>query len=389
MTVITRVGSRLWSLQLLRAVAILLVVCHHSIIGFWSSKNEFYTPAFSSLVGNTIEKIISFERISNIYLGLVGVSIFFLISGFLIPITIMKYRPLPFLIARIFRIFPVYLFSLGIIVLLSQIYFHATHIPYAYCDKPFAVYANIIFLMDPKFRFIDPVIWTLRVEVLFYLLMAFVNTVSDTSKFSTVLLTSTIICLCCTTVRFFNSDTSFFVFFLKQIVGLSIYLIYMFIGTVIYNYWSTKSNERSLTNLIIQVATLFALYSISFQGLDIKTMLTNSYGVGLIVFCIVFFFRQRFKENKLLNWVGEISYPIYLIHNVSGGILATLIYRVLPNIYLALICSLIAIFAISDLLHSFLERPFNNFGKLLAQSLSNRKQYKRSLDRERTGQPAI
>ncbi|PJE18143.1 MAG: hypothetical protein CK430_00640 [Legionella sp.] len=100
------------------------------------------------------------------FAGGAGVVVFFLVSGYVITHVLQKEQPLEFLVKRIFRIYPLYIFS----VLLQY--------SFLYSVNPAIVNLQTIIpqllLIGDFFQTpysLNGVEWTLRIEVLFYLFM--------------------------------------------------------------------------------------------------------------------------------------------------------------------------------------------------------------------------
>src|ERR1700677_4351920 len=87
--------SRIWFLQLLRAVAVLAVVLNHSVIGF-CFLNKYLPNEQTTFSIIDFNPLLALEYNLNTHLGVIGVAIFFLISGFVIPLSIKKYGAFPF-----------------------------------------------------------------------------------------------------------------------------------------------------------------------------------------------------------------------------------------------------------------------------------------------------
>ena len=97
----------------LRGIAALSVVTGHYLGTFWK-----LTDAVAGLTGIVRSPVVSpvFVELvisSPINLGAFGVALFFLISGFVIPLSFQSYGRLDFLVARFFRIYPTYWIGLS------------------------------------------------------------------------------------------------------------------------------------------------------------------------------------------------------------------------------------------------------------------------------------
>jgi exopolysaccharide production protein ExoZ len=150
-----RMSSRRLSLegiQVLRAVAALLVVLHHSLEESMAAVAPFKSPDWLTTAGAS------------------GVDIFFVISGFIMfyvsfPADQAAASPLSFLVKRIIRIYPFYWFCVALVLgLWSMGFFHSLQL-----DTDVLVRSIFLF---PSEHLIINVSWTLVYEMYFYLVFA-------------------------------------------------------------------------------------------------------------------------------------------------------------------------------------------------------------------------
>ena len=164
----------------LRAIAALSVVINH----YWGI---FFSPVVRAVIGTPASfvplkpaytaHVLSPARGGFLY-GAFGVAVFFLISGFVIPISLRNISTGQFLVRRFFRIYPVYWFCLLINV---AMYFVCSW----YWSTPLSDRISMPFLARnlplvhsaaglPSLDFVS---WSLAVELKFYLVFALVSLV--------------------------------------------------------------------------------------------------------------------------------------------------------------------------------------------------------------------
>jgi peptidoglycan/LPS O-acetylase OafA/YrhL len=113
------------------------------------------------------------QQYPQIGFGHLGVSIFFLISGFVIPFSVKGLGPVRFLVARFFRIYPTYWVGLAAGLI-------AIYVASSVWNSPWTIGAPHVALQALLIRdvfwlpSIDQISWTLEVEVKFYILCALV-----------------------------------------------------------------------------------------------------------------------------------------------------------------------------------------------------------------------
>jgi peptidoglycan/LPS O-acetylase OafA/YrhL len=108
-------------LHYMRGIACLMVVFFHlvswNIHKYWKGVeaivgNNIFIPLLPDNVLNDLSK---YDVQYSEWFGTFGVSLFFLITGFVIPISLARHNPITFLVNRVFRIYPAYLASLAIL----------------------------------------------------------------------------------------------------------------------------------------------------------------------------------------------------------------------------------------------------------------------------------
>ena len=149
-TLRTKKTERQPSIDLLRFIAAMMVATMHWGLEVGSERYQgiYDVPIFGDLVKN----------------GGFGVSIFFVISGFVIIGTAQKYNAIEFIFARFTRLFPGLLISMLIVLIVG------THFIMPY-EKPFTSLFHSIFLTY-QVAGVQPLatpLWTLIIEIKFYI----------------------------------------------------------------------------------------------------------------------------------------------------------------------------------------------------------------------------
>ncbi|MDQ4068312.1 MAG: acyltransferase family protein, partial [Actinomycetota bacterium] len=169
--------GRVWFAQALRGPACLLVVfAHFGHIFLFEQATVGAVALFPPLSGlprppwaSVIEVL---DRL-HVSTGHVGVFVFFLVSGFVIPYSLADRRLGGFFVRRFFRLYPALWACLAVTVTVLVV--HLDFLGYALPYDAAAVAGDAL-LVSPYLgsRWIEPVLWTLAVEELFYLVAALV-----------------------------------------------------------------------------------------------------------------------------------------------------------------------------------------------------------------------
>ncbi|WP_179222074.1 acyltransferase family protein [Inquilinus limosus] len=398
-------GSRLKFLDGLRAIAALSVVGQHA--------GELLYPQFFGW------------SITVWRPGQFGVFLFFIISGFVIPYTIGRYRsPLSFAFGRFFRIFPLLAAATAFVLLTSG------------QDYSLGVIVANLFAVHLFFTNINIVgsSWTLYYELIFYVLIGvafFSNRLPNSlrvisvipllplllngsisgdllfgsaAKFvhsweaiAVVLAFSVILAMAIAghalssllKVLPFAVVVGFLLFHNYRGIFYNLTLVQFFaIGVLYYFHYTKRLATRHLVMLLIANAVMilinFRIFYYPFEwpapqplhdwlapyfvDADKVGRLAPwwtdpvTYICAIVVFSFGYFFRYGL-EGRVITWLGMISYSIYIVHSV--------IIHHLPQITGSRIVTFFGWMAISVvvswLTYRLIEDPFHRLGRLAAR----------------------
>ncbi len=130
-------GGRIWFAQMLRGLAVITVLIEHMLIAFWINNPGSAAVGFTDPVG---WEVVLLPHVNpsiwlvqqGIVVGEIGVALFFLISGFVIPMSLERYRPGRFLVGRVFRLYPVWIACLILTAVAFFLYAQAHDRPFPY-----------------------------------------------------------------------------------------------------------------------------------------------------------------------------------------------------------------------------------------------------------------
>ncbi|WP_138517302.1 acyltransferase family protein [Rhodoferax bucti] len=256
-----------------------------------------------------------FYTVNNSYvqLGQAGVSIFFLISGYIIPRSISSARSLKvFWIHRFFRLFPIYWCS--ILLACALAYFGLMRLPQNL--KVSEIFVNFSMLQGfVGSKNVIGVFWSLKFELVFYFLMTAI-------AFARLMKHSFYICLAYSVGIALVAFWMYFVQGKYFAYGL-FHIQLMLIGWVVSEAQERSSSQKQ-TGVVIGVGVMVAILTAftSFNGRDASaaggaltlTPMLSAWLFGLLVFLLAVSFRRSLFWPKWLSWVGQISYSAYLLH---------------------------------------------------------------------------
>ena len=287
-------AKRLESVQVMRGIAASMVMLCHLTYANGNFQSVF--PSFSLLFSY----------------GWLGVTMFFVISGFVIPhgMDAMNYRirsdAWPFFLRRLVRLEPPYIVS----VFLAFTIAYAAAQSSSYHGAPFAPSFKEFLLqflyIGPWFNvpFINDVAWTLAIEFQYYVLMLFAAPL--------ILSPSNVL-----KVIFFSAVISLSVLVRDQ-RALFLYLPCFAVGFSIFLFYSQRIGVKTFVGLCGLFVALTALN----QGIPQAVMGTISAGLILL---------PLNRPLPALSFFGTMSYSLYLVHTPVGDRVINLAMRASSN----------------------------------------------------------
>lgn len=347
-----------------RCIAILAVISYHYLY-------RFSPPIFD-------RNCYPYEYEPSILrYGFFGVQLFFIISGFVIFQTLGKTKSFKeFAIKRLIRLWPT-------MVLCSLLTFLIVWL--LGTEGQFQFLPSISFLdflpgwtfTPPEFwnsilnqqdiSYVDGVYWSLFTEIVFYFFGGLIFFIKPKSFLTNWLWVTLIV----NGVRIVSSPKARFLFpesleasfdvtydfYLNLNFG---YWIYFALGVFFYCLYSKEKPSR-MAMAIMTSLILLELYFLRDNTLRILF-------IGIIGLFSILVFRESWLSVlkwKVFVWIGLVSYPLYLLHQVIGLILIDRIAVLTGNqgaMYLPFIVT-IAMIVLSSAIFSWFEKPMTSFLK--------------------------
>jgi peptidoglycan/LPS O-acetylase OafA/YrhL len=317
--------NRLVELDALRGIAALSVVVFH------------YTTHYAKLYSHTAPWPIDFS------VGRYGVELFFMISGYVIYLTLDKTgTPQEFIVSRFSRLYPVYWMA----VLLTYSITSILSLP-GYQISPTDALINLSMVQElATVPHVDNVYWTLQRELGFYVLAGSL---------------------------FYSAARKYIVHIISAIIVSNIFVLYFGLLDKIPGLWRIYS--------VLPVAQLhlfglgISLYLLHKKRIDIwqcclmatscligagvAVDITHASIVALLFVCLYLATstQPRFLHHPYLLFLGAISYPLYLVHNNIGSALILSLEGNGAPAAAAILCAIILSLAMAAMMNRFVEKP--------------------------------
>jgi peptidoglycan/LPS O-acetylase OafA/YrhL len=332
----------------LRAIACVSVVAHH-YGSYWSASARLGEIANVPPLPEPAAAGMEFFGA----LGPFGVALFFVLSGFVIPQSLPRYGALGFIVARFWRIFPTYwvcLATLVAVVIVAGTLFGRVPLPFSL--SVVLVHFVIGLRQFLSVHAIDPVVWTLEIELLFYLFCAIYFSIMGRIATSMIGVGILLFVAVWALSR------------LSKVFGPSYlevrHLLLMFAGVALNCHFRGQLAGRSTIALVLLCSGLFVWTLRS-------VMDRESVACAVILFVGAYWLRALpIFQSRLLAGIATISYPLYLLHSVLGYATMRLLIEYGSSKGLAIsVASAVAI-ALSVVVNRGVELPSQRIGRRFA-----------------------
>ena len=345
-----RTSSRYGFIDAIRGLAACLVLLQHSLyqsglLGEWPS------TTLTGFIPGRLE------------LGETGVVAFFLVSGFVIPLSLEKTSNfLLFWSHRALRIYPLYV----LVFIIGFLVFHggSVHSIQAFCVNALS---HLLFIQEylRQEEFVGGS-WTLSLEMVWYIIISGLFLVSLNKKTYLLVGLGVLVSVFAQISCAIGSHLP---------MGRLSMLLCCVLGLVCY-----RRDQRHISGqaFVMLAAVLVLTVVINlYVGLDLFPsphptasfrMAINSWAFAAIIFFVPFFTRrQAIWGHAGAGFLGRISYSVYLLHPIVLYLLSSTPLRGIPLIGSTFVLTV----ALSNLTYRFVEAPPIRFGHSLKRDAAS------------------
>lgn len=330
----------------LRGLAMLCVVLFHYTQTFWFRRERIgevmNLPPLPGYDGASVA--LPFN------LGAVGVGLFLLISGLLIPLSLTRMGALRFAVSRLLRIYPTY--WAGLAVTVAALWLAGQQGGgWVVTGRDVLGHASIAFQDWLGGANIDPVMWTLKVELWFYAFLGAAYALTGKRiKWALWLLLPVVAWL----TRFAGVNA------FQTIVC---YFPLMFVGCWTY-FWLTGAAGRAETLAMGAALCAFFVWVTGWGD----PLLYASYGLGVALFAAGALW-PRWVAARWLARVAGVSYAWYVCHSLAGYTLMRYLAQFGTPWWAMVALALAMTWFIALAINRWVELPTQRLGKRLADRL--------------------
>lgn len=290
-------ANRLHFLDGLRGIAILLVIFFHAYSNDWIDALPYHDR---------------YDHITLFHFGKYGVQLFFIISGFVIAMTLEKCKSFwDFMLRRWLRLFPAMLIG-SLLVLVTASLFTAR--PYGAPSVQDAL-PGLLFIEPEFFRLffaqnlLEGSFWTLFVEMKFYILAGILYFIIGPKKMIAVL-----VAMFLSTILFEFATPYLPAMLVEQLNTILRYLNWghygwFAAGALFYQYSISKNMRYWFAAVFLALIAARCLGGLATKSMIYASIIVLTFALSMINANV-----QKILSNKLLVFFGFISYPLYLVH---------------------------------------------------------------------------
>ncbi len=331
-------GYRFYEIDFLRFFAALMVVFfHYTFRGYAAdSKSVLYFPYLGEVFRY----------------GYLGVSLFFMISGYVILMSAYNKKSSEFIISRIVRLYPAYWFAVTLtfisIMVIGGVRYRADLYQYILNLTMMHRYIGVTSL--------DGVYWTLMVEMKFYLLIAiiiFMKQIHNIKSFLGLWMVLTLVLIKYNIsylgIFLIPASSSLFIagayFYLIYREGISLYKVSIiavsFIVTAYIGLWEMRR--------------FYMHYHVVLNAYVILSIIASFY----LIFFMIALRKTQFINSRKFVVLGVLTYPLYLIHQNIGFMIFNYLGPYGLNKYVILSLVLALMLAAAHVIHKQIEKRYS------------------------------
>ena len=317
-------SARVVELDALRGIAAVAVVAYH------------YTTLYRQQIGHVGGLSLEFA------FGNYGVHLFFLISGFVIFMTLERTRTtMDFVVSRFSRLFPAYWASMAITA--SVVYTAGLAGQRLHGQD---LLLNITMVQDfLGAEELDGSYWTLEVELFFYAQMLAWFVLGLLGRIRWIIGGWLLLAAL---EGSFEKLGWHFSYALRELLILR-FIPFFALGILFYRHRTRPATRRG--DLAMIVLALLAI------GIGQKPVLLLTAGICCAIFALFARGWLRFLNLPLFAFLGGISYTLYLVHQSVGFVVIYRLEHAGVPAWAAVLLSAALAFALAMLLHRVVEKP--------------------------------
>lgn len=263
------------------------------------------------------------------------------------------------MIKRVFRIYPLYLFATFLEIILNSAISNIA-------PPGLATMVSRALLIGDFFGTpygLSGVEWTLRIEVIFYLLMATLKAIgqfSNPARLPVIFMAISVgLFLTNPFPNFADWSTGYF----------NLYFPFLFVGGMIY---LIERKLAPLRSCLISISFIFIMFFVLTANIKPGLKETNHAAIALIIFIAAWHFRAGLVGERIIKLLSDLTYSIYLFHVWLWGYIEMACQKLGISLIPLKLQIIILLFLFCYCAHRWVERYGVKFGSHLVRLYKNR-----------------
>ena len=357
---ITSSGKFIPEIDGLRFIAIASIVVMHASVYIMIKDSTDYLDTFD------------FEFLGKIlHHAMLGVPIFFAISGFILGLPFAKFyidngksiNLKKYFVRRLSRLEPPYIVVLTLLFFGYVVFFRT--IPFDNGVKSYLsslIYShNIIYSGIHPFPLLNPNLWSLEVEIQFYILaplLAYIFSVKSNSIRRSSLLIAAVL---------FSVHS---VYYTLPFLSIVKFFQYFLVGFLLADLYVSKKTIFPKSKFDVPIALFFFVFIWLFETEDFTSNMAKSawevtrlVGIFFLFYYVIFHKAIKFLSHPFVTNIGGMCYSIYMLHSPIIYVFGKYIVKpsfsryAIVNFSIYLIVLLSVILILSSIFFLLVERP--------------------------------
>jgi len=306
--------------------------------------------------------VVAFET-KLLNFGSWGVSIFFLITGFLTAKSLDQDNHASFLVKRAFRIYPVYIVGTAILYLTTRAYTYWAGTAMPGTAKEYLIQASLIrdLLWVPA---VDPAGWTLEVQIKMYIVYFLLHKLKILQNSRAVIFTAgTGAALVWGLWPYAEAavNVNWRIYSASYVAMFSVvFILFGLLGAAFYQYFCGRWTAKE--SLAAGGFCLFCFW-MSMERCALAESTMRSYLAGTLLFGAAFLLRDRIRCGRVISFISTISFSLYIVHGLNGYYLLSILDHYGINSYISLCTTTGAALLLAYGLYRLVEKPCAQLSK--------------------------